>query len=186
MCSGGKVFSNLMPRSINMIRYQFSHYFDPNQARDPDCLEIYQERRPEIDMSQKLNQPSKLKLAKLERMLLKKKKRRLPKNKKLDSAQAVLSMCTHDDNALNRDSDSPMFKEWPISLHSSLPAKTHVIPMAVNGLPMVAGVEMGIAAVRGFQWIDWKCMYLQMGDYFRALESLTCRNPSRSRSRRRR
>ena len=159
-----------MPRSINMIRYQFSHYFDPNQARDPDCLEIYQERRPEIDMSQKLNQPSKLKLAKLERMLLKKKKRRLPKNKKLDSAQAVLSMCTHDDNALNRDSDSPMFKEWPISLHSSLPAKTHVIPMAVNGLPMVAGVEMGIAAVRGFQWIDWKCMYLQMGDYFRALD----------------
>ena len=58
-------------------KYDTSSIFaliNPQQARDPDCLEMHQERRPEIDMSQKLNQPSKLKLAKLERMLLKKKK----------------------------------------------------------------------------------------------------------------
>ena len=82
-------------------------------------------------------------------------------------------MCSNDDcdtdNALDRD--IPMDMEWPISLHSSLPANTstYMMAMAVNGLPMVAGAEMGIAAVRGLRWIDWKCMYLQMGDYFRAL-----------------
>ena len=53
-------------------------------------------------------------------------------------------------------------------VHPGLPDKTKLI--VVNGLPaLTTNVRMGIAAIRGFQWIRWKCMCIQQGDRWRAL-----------------
>ena len=55
-------------------------------------------------------------------------------------------------------------------VHSGLPDGTELIPVVVNGLTaLTTDVHMGIAAIRGFQWIEWKCMCIQQGDRWRAL-----------------
>ena len=53
-------------------------------------------------------------------------------------------------------------------VHPGLPDKAHLI--VVNGLPEITtNVHMGIAAIRGFQWIKWMCMCIRQGDRWRAL-----------------
>ena len=49
-------------------------------------------------------------------------------------------------------------------VHPGLPDGAKLIPVVVNGLTaLTTDVHMGIAAIRGFQWIEWKCMCIQQG-----------------------